>query len=431
MRPSDTASRREFLGAASAAAVVSSLGSMQNVHAGGSDSFRVALIGSGNRGTGAVVDCLHVSDQIQIVALADAFENRAQQSAALLKEYVPAQYAVPDDQVFVGLDSYKHALACDIDLAILTAPPGFRPLHYQAAIEAGKHVFMEKPLCVDAGGFRKMMATNALADQKKLKVGVGLFRRHNPAYQEAVRRVHAGELGPVQFMRCYGNMAAWGAHERKPDETELAYQLRNWRVFDWLGGGRLVEAHCHELDVMDWVMKDHPVDCNGVGGRTELCAEPRFGQDYDHHMHEYTYANGVKMFSQSRCMDRVWAPISEHVHGAQGSMDLSGKILEINFFRRREKTNPYHKEWEDLMAAIWAGNDYNEAWFGTTSSFSGVLGREASYSGLVVTWDELASRGPDLFPAEELTWESQPPVMPDQNGSYAQTVKLPGFYKPY
>ena len=424
--------RRSFLQTASSCVATAGVLSLHgSVHGSGSNDFRVALIGSGNRGTGATADCLRVAPNIKLVAVADAFEDRARRSCKLLKQRFDEQIAVPEDQVFVGLDAYQKALSCDVDVAILTAPPGFRPLHYRAAVEAGTHVFMEKPLCVDAGSCRKMMDINKLADEKNRKVGVGLFRRHNSAYQEQMRQIHDGEIGKIQFLRCYCNMASWGAFPKRPGETEMEYQVRNWRVFDWLGGGRLVEAHCHELDVMDWAMKDHPMECNGMGGRTTLSSEPRFGEDYDHHFHEYTYADGTKMYSQSRTLSGLWAPISEHVHGDQGVIDLDGKIMKINEMGKRERTSPYHKEWEDLMDAIWNDKPYNEGWFGTTSSFSGVLGREASYCGKVVSWDELAAKGPDLFPKEEFTWETRPPVLPDEQGSYEHAVALPGIYRPY
>jgi myo-inositol 2-dehydrogenase / D-chiro-inositol 1-dehydrogenase len=274
------------------------------------------------------------------------------------------------------------------------------------------------------------METNKLADQKGLKVGVGLYRRHHPAYLEQMKQIHEGKLGRISLLRNYCNMLSWGAVPRKPDESELQYQLRNWRVFDWLGGGRLVEAHCHELDIMDWAMKTHPVDCNGMGGRTPASVEPRFGQDYDHHFHEYTYADGTKMYSQCRQLNGCWSPIVEYVHGEKGVMELSGKIQEINTFGKRERVSPYHKEHEDLLDAIWNGKPYNEGWFGATSSFTSVLGREAGYSGQVLNWDELAAKGADLFPKEEITWDTKPPVMPDAGGRYDHALAIPGMYRP-
>ena len=426
-------SRRDFLttSVASTTAFAAGLSLSRSAHAAGTERFNVALIGAGGRGTGAAADCLRVAKHIKLVAIADAFDNRAQMSRKVLQQHFGDQVDVPDERLFVGLDAYKKALVCDVDLMVQGTPPGFRPLHYRAAIEAGKHVFMEKPCCVDAGGFRWMMETNKLADQKKLKVGVGLFRRHMPTYLDAMKRVHNGDLGRIQFMRCYCNMKCWGAIPRRAGMTELEYQVRNWRVFDWLGGGRLVEAHCHELDVMDWAMGDHPLECNGMGGRTVISSSPRFGTDYDHHFHEYTYADGTKMYSQCRQLNGCWDPITEHVHGTQGVIDLLGKIKISNARNREvEVTNPYHLEHADLLDAIWNDTPYNEGWIGATSSFTAVLGREASYSGQVVKWDELAEKGPARFP-ENLDWDTQPPVKPDEDGNYEHLVPIPGIYKSF
>jgi hypothetical protein len=433
MNTANTTSRRHFLAASGATttALAAGLSLSRSVHAAGAERFNVALIGSGGRGTGAAADCLRVAKHIKLVAIADAFEDRAQISRKALLQHFGDQIDVPDDRLFVGLDAYKKALACDVDLMVQGTPPGFRPLHYRAAIEAGKHVFMEKPCCTDAGGFRSLMETNKLADQKKLKVGVGLFRRHMPTYLDAMKKLHGGELGKIQFLRCYCNMKSWGALPRRPGMTAFEYQIRNWRVFDWLGGGRLVEAHCHELDVMDWVMGDHPVECNGMGGRTALSSEPRFGTDYDHHFHEYTYADGTKMYSQCRQMNGCWGPMTEHIHTDKTVVDLLGKIRISNVRdRKAEVVNPYRQEHVDLLDAIWNDKPYNEGWIGATSSFTAVLGREASYSGQVVKWDELAEKGPALFP-ENLDWDTEPPVKPDEHGNYEHLVPVPGIYRPF
>ena len=434
MQSSSRSSRRNFLAtsAATTSALAAGLSLSRSVHAAGSDQFKIALIGSGFRGTGAAADSMRVAKHIKLVAIADTFEYRARNARKQLQAFSADQVDVPDDRIFVGLDSYKKAIACDVDLIVQATSPGFRPLHYRAAIEAGKHIFMEKPCCVDAGGFRSMMETNKLADEKGLKVGVGLFRRHMPHYLDAMGKLHSGELGKIQFLRNYCNMKAWGAHPRQSGESEMEYQVRNWRVFDWLGGGRLVEAHCHELDIMDWAMQDHAVECNGMGGRTSLSSEPRFGQDYDHHFHEYTYADGTKMYSQSRTLDGCWEPITEHIHTDKTVIDLVGKIpITTTRDRRVERVNPYRQEHKDLLDAIWTDKPYNEGYLGATSTFTAILGREASYSGQVVKWDELAANGCDYFPKEEVTWETQPPVLPDENGRYDHAVAMPGIYKPY
>ena len=432
MKKAFPTSRRDFLRTSTTAAtfIGGGLHMVRSVHAAGHDRFRIALIGAGGRGTGAAADCLRVANHIKLVAIADAFRDRAELSRKSLQQYFGDQIDVPEDRLFVGLDAYRKAIACDVDLIIQATPPGFRPLHYRAAVEAGKHIFMEKPLCVDAGGFRSLMETNKLADDKNLKVGVGLFRRHMPSYLDAMKKLHDGQVGNIQFLRCYCNMNSWGARERQPGMSELEYQLRNWRVFDWLGGGRLVEAHCHELDVMDWAMKDHPTECNGMGGRTVLSSEPRFGTDYDHHFHEYTYGDGTKMYSQCRQLNGCWGPMSEHVHTDMIVIDLLGKIRISNVRdREQEVVNPYRQEHVDLLDAVWNDRPYNEGWFGATSSFTSILGREAGYSGQVIQWDELAEKGPARFPAD-LSWDSDPPVKPDESGSYEYLVPLPGLYKP-
>jgi myo-inositol 2-dehydrogenase/D-chiro-inositol 1-dehydrogenase len=430
MTPNATQSRRRFLQSAGAAAsAAAALDIARCAHAAGPERLRVVLIGSGGRGAGAAADCLNVSKSVRLVAIADAFEKQARGALKRLQDARGEQVEVTDDRLFHGLDAYRKALAVEADLAILTTPPGFRPLHYRAAVEAGRHVFMEKPCCVDAGGFRSLQETNRLADQKKLKVGVGFYRRHFAHYQEAVARIHDGAIGKIQYLRCYCNMPAWGGFMRKADETEMMFQVRNWRVFDWLGGGRMVESHCHELDVMDWVMKGHPVEANGMGGR-QVCVQPQYGQDYDHHFNEYLYADGTRMYSQCRQMNKTWTLISEHVHGAKEAVDLSGKV-EINEFGRREAVNPYHKEHQALVEAIVSGAPYNEGWHGASSSFTGILGREASYCGEVVKWDLLAQKGRALFPEGELTWNTAPPVTPDDAGKYSHAVAMPGYYKPY
>jgi len=434
MQSSSMQSRRDFLAtsAVTTSALAAGLSLSRSVHAAGSDQFKIALIGSGGRGTGAAADSMRVAKHIKLVAIADAFRDKAENARKHLQAFSADQVDVPDDRIFVGLDAYKKAVACDADLIIQGTSPGFRPLHYRAAIEAGKHIFMEKPCCVDAGGFRSLMETNKLADEKGLKVGVGLFRRHMPHYIETMDKLHNGEFGKIQFLRNYCNMQSWGAFPKRPGETEMEYQVRNWRVFDWLGGGRLVEAHCHELDIMDWAMQDHAVECNGMGGRTSLSSEPRFGEDYDHHFHEYTYADGTKMYSQTRTLSGCWAPITEHIHTDKTVVDLMGKIpISRVRDRTQERVNPYRQEHKDLLDAIWNDTPYNEGYFGAISSMTAILGREASYSGKVVKWDDLVAKGCDYFPKEEVTWETQPPVLPDETGGYDHAVALPGIYRPY
>ncbi len=433
-------SRRNFLAstAAHTATLLAGSSFSRFAHAAGTERFNVALIGAGGRGTGAAADCLRGAKHIKVVAIADAFEDRAQLSRKTLQQYFGDQVDVPDERLFVGLDAYKKAIACDVDLIVHGTTPGFRPLHYRAAIEAGKHVFMEKPCCVDAGGFRSVMETNKLADKKNLKVGVGLFRRHMPNYLEAMKKLYDGELGRVQFQRCYCLMPGYGGAGARKEMSELEYQIRNWHVFDWLGGGRLVEAHCHELDVMNWAVGNHPVEANGLGGR-QLPDSQKYGTDFDHNFLEYSYANGSKTYSQSRFQKGVERRNSEHIHTDKTVVDLAGKI-KISRARRRRKSaeertdvsNPYRLEFTDLLDAIWNDKPYNEGWYGATSSFTAVLGREASYSGETIQWDELAEKGASHTALlEDLNWNSEPPLKPNEEGNYEHLLPVPGIYKPF
>ncbi len=432
MKYKSESSRRDFLKGSlntASGALVSGLGFASRAHATGTERFNIALVGTGNRGTGAAADCLNVAKHVRLVAVADLYKERARNSLGLLKENLGEQVDVPQEQIFLGLDAYKKVLACDIDLVILTTPPGFRPMHYQAAIEAGKHVFMEKPCCVDAGGYRSLIKTNQQADEKGLKVGVGFFRRHFPQYIEAVDRIRNGKIGDISFMRCYANMPQMATRAEAPGMTEMQWQVNNWHVFDWIGGGRLVEMHSHGLDAMNWIKGSHPVEVNGMGGR-EIFSERRFGQDYDHHFNEFSYADGTKMYSQCRQMTGCWTRVTEHVHGTKDHIDLSGFLKVINRLKGRKRVNAYQKEHIDLLDAIWTGKPYNEGWAGADSSFTAVIARMASYSGKVIKWDEAVKKGSSLFP-KDMSWDADAPVMPDKDGRYEHAVAVPGVYRPY
>jgi predicted dehydrogenase len=420
-------SRRDFLkGSTSAVAGVALAGGLsiaRSAHAQGDDQIKVALIGAGGRGNGAAQNCLNVKDNIKIVAVADAFEDRAKGVANDLRKKGD-RVDIPDDRIFVGFDAYKQAIDCGVEMVILATPPGFRPIHYRAAIEAGKHVFMEKPCCTDAPGFRSLMETNKMVDEKGLKVGVGLQRHHQKSYIEGMKRIHDGELGKLLFLRAYWNGGAIWIRKREPEQTEMEYQMRNWYHFTWVGGDNIVEQHVHNLDVCNWAMSDnlydpaHPVEANGMGG-CQVRDNKGVGQIFDHHAVEFTYADGTKMFSQCRQIPDCTNNVSEAAHGTKGSSNCQV---------RTRGPNPYDQEHVDLVAAIRKDEKFNEGWFGAVSSFTAVFGRMATYSGKVVKWDDAVAKGPSLQP-ETYAWDADPPVMPDEDGNYPMPV--PGVYKPY
>ena len=425
-------SRREFAGssatAATAATALSTLGVARTAHAAGSGQLSVALVGCGGRGTGAAANCLSVQDDVKLIAVADAFEDQALRAVDALKKKFGAKVDVPRERVFVGFDAYRQAIDTGADLMLLVTPPGFRPMQYRAAVEAGRHVFMEKPVCVDAPGFRSVMDTNRLADEKNLKVAVGLNSRHTFRIQETVERVHDGAVGKVELVRAYCNNAGVWVRPRKPEQTEMEYQMRNWFYFVWLCGDHIVEQHVHLIDQANWLMGEHPVEANGMGGR-EVRKGKDHGQIYDHHFVEFTYADGSKMMSQCRHIPGAWAHAGAAAHGPQGTADTHGTITGTNAWNfAGENVSGHQQEHVDWLDAIRRDAKYNEGWFGATSSMTAVLGRMATYSGKVVRWDDAVAKGPNEMP-DRFAFDAPPPVLPDENGDYP--VPIPGVFKPY
>ena len=421
-----TPSRREFLRASSLTVASAALAAGASVtrlaHAAGNDEIRAAVIGCGGRGSGAAANCLEADPAVKIVALADAFADRIESALNVLKPKFGDRVDVPKERQFVGLQAYQQAVACDVQLVVMATPPGFRPAQYAAAVQAGKHVFMEKPLCVDAPGFRSMMDTNQLADEKGLKVVVGLQRHHQSRYVEGMQRIRDGEIGDIEYLRVYWNGGPIWIKPRLEGWTEMEYQIRNWNVFRWLSGDHICEQHVHNVDVGLWALGgQHPVEAHGMGGR-----EKRKGKDqghiFDHHAVEFTFADGTKMFSQCRQMAGVMNNVSESVHGTKGVWNSND--------HRDTGPSPYVQEHIDLIAAMRSGNKLNEGWHGAVSTMTAILGRMATYSGQVMKWDDAVQKGPRETP-EILALDANPPVVPDANGLYDYAAPVPGEYKPF
>jgi len=419
-------SRRDFLkGAAAAGAALGSLSIARSAHAAFGGPLKAALIGCGGRGGGAASDMLSVADDVKIIAVADAFEGQAKGAANHLKRNFAEKTDITPERVFVGLDAYQKAIACGVDLVLLATPPGFRPSHYKAAIEAGKNVFMEKPCCTDAPGFRMLMEANKLAEEKGLKVGVGLQRRNESSYLGGIKEIQDGKVGDFVLSRVYWNGDGIWFRDRQPGESEMHYQIKNWYHFVWLSGDNICEQHVHNLDVGNWVKGDHPVAANGMGSclLRYKNRDPKkgMGQIFDNHFVEFTYKDGTKMYSQCRHIPHTWGGVGETVHGSKGITGVGGRGPKLKF-------GPYQQEHFDLLAAIRANEKYHEGWHGATSSFTAVLGRMATYSGKEVKWDEAVAKGPDEFP-EKLAWDAPPKALPDEQGNYP--IAMPGVYQPY
>jgi myo-inositol 2-dehydrogenase / D-chiro-inositol 1-dehydrogenase len=434
-----SSSRREFLKqsvvAAGAAALVHG-GLAGSVHAAGSDVFRFALIGCGGRGTGAVVDCFQAAKILgkpaKLVAVADAFEDRVRRSLNALQDEWKDQLDVPPERIFTGLDAYRKAIDCDVDAVLMASPPGVRPAQYAAAVQAGRHVFMEKPLCTDAPGYRQVVAANELADKKGLKVVVGLQRHHQAGYLQGIQEIHDGKLGDIHMLRVFWNGSGGGAGSDlgprpQNDPKEMEFQLRHWGYFRWLYGDNIVEQHVHNIDIANWVMaKDgnprtaHPVTAQGMGGRGR---RGNYGDIFDNHYIEFTYADETKMFSQCRHQPGTWDAVTEFAHGSKGTRNVA-----VGGGPRLESDNPYIQEHVALLKAIDADQALNEGWHGAVSTMTAVMGRMASYSGLVVKWDEAVEHGPDEGP-DRMAWDAKPQSMPGPDGFYDYPV--PGVYKPF
>jgi myo-inositol 2-dehydrogenase / D-chiro-inositol 1-dehydrogenase len=434
--------RRDFLKGSATVAAGAVIAGQWNIarmaHAAGNEEIKLALIGCGGRGNGAVVDCLNADLGVKVIAVADAFESNARNAAAQLRKQQAARIDLPDERVFAGLDAYEKALATGPDLVILATPPGFRPMMYEAAVKAGMHVFMEKPCCVDAPGFRRVMAANQLAEDKGLRIGCGLQRRHHAGYIETVKRIHDGAIGKINLLRVYWNGTEPWSRQRDPKMSEMEYQVYNWYHFCWLCGDHICEQHVHNLDIGNWVYDkahdpkvSHPVEANGMGGCSVRYAGRKkgVGQIFDHHFVEFTFPDGTKMLSQCRQIAGTWGSVSEYAHGAEGESNCSSTIQGKNPWKFPAKAPPEMvQEHVDLIQAIRKGEKYCEGWYCATSSMTAVLGRMATYSGQVVRWDEAVEKGTSEFP-DKLAWDAKAPVYQQANGDYP--MPIPGIYKPF
>jgi myo-inositol 2-dehydrogenase / D-chiro-inositol 1-dehydrogenase len=431
-------SRRDFLKktafVAGGAALGSGLSIARSAHAAGNGTFKIALVGCGGRGTGAAVNAIKnaAGANVQLVAMADAFRARLDNSLASIQKLCPGHAAVREDLKFAGLESAQQAIQSDVDLVMLCSPPGFRPRDFEAAVAAGKNIFMEKPVCVDGPGYRRVLAANEQAKQKKLMVAVGLNGRHSQPNRDAVRQIHDGVIGPLQFCRAYYNAAGVWVRPRDPEETEMQYQVKNWYYFTWLSGDQIVEQHVHSLDAVNWMMKDaHPIEANGMGGRQVRIGKD-YGEIYDHFAVEYTYPDGAKMFSFSRHIPKCWNTTDRFAHGVNGSVQFArtGTAICVNGKEPvkipAEKVDSHQTEHDHLFAALLKGETYNEADYGAAASMTAVLGRMACYSGKVVTWDEAVGSTLDLSPPA-YTWDAKPQPTCGSDGLYP--CAMPGVTK--
>jgi len=337
--------RRRFLKTSAATAAVGSMAVGRAVHAAGSDVVRIALIGCGGRGTNAAVQAINNQGgvKVELTAAADAFADRLDRSMKSIETRCKDNFDVPPERRFVGLDAYKNAIASDVDMVLLTTPPGFRPAQFEAAVDAGKHVFMEKPVAVDGPGVRKVLEANERAKKKGLIVAVGHHLRHERKHTELIAKIHDGAIGELKYMRAYFNSGGVWVRPRKSGQSEMEFQVQNWYYFTWTGGDHIVEQHAHDLDVCNWIADAYPVEASGYGGR-QVRKGKDVGEIFDHHAVEFTYGDGAK------------------------------------------------------------------------STLTAIMGRMATYSGQIVTWEDALNSKLNLMP-ERLAFDAEAPVQPDADGT--------------
>jgi len=427
--------RRDFLKASAAIAGSTMLSSIPLMgHSSVNDTIKIALVGCGGRGTGAATQALSTKFNLQLVAMADAFRDRLDESYKDLSEKFKDKVNVPEDHKFVGFDAYAKAIAL-ADVVILATTPGFRPTHFEEAIKQGKHVFMEKPVAVDAPGIRKVLATAEEAKKKKLNVVVGLQRRYQLNYRETIKRIQDGAIGDIVGGQVYWNSGGVWVRPRKPEQTEMEYQMRNWYYFNWLCGDHIVEQHVHNIDIANWVKGAYPVSIQGTGSQAWRKGKD-YGEIYDNHAVELTYADGAVIYSQCRHFEGTSNRVDETFQGTKGRTFLSanntGKLWDTKgnvLFNHPTKgqANPYQTEHDELFETISKGEyKHWDAERGALSTLTGIIGRYATYSGQVIKWEDALNANNSLMP-DTLTWDAKPKILPDENGLYP--VAQPGLFQ--
>ncbi len=406
------------------------VGAMANVFE--NKTLKLALVGCGGRGSGAADQALQAEDNVELVAMADAFEDRLTSSFNNLSEKYAGtgKIKVKEKNRFVGFDAYKKAIDL-ADVVILATPPGFRPQHFAYAVENDKHVFMEKPLATDVPGIRKVLEMAEVAKSKKLNVVVGLQRHYQENYLQTLDLLKNDSIGKIVSGQVYWNSGGVWVKPRKPEYTEMEYQMRNWYYFNWLCGDHILEQHIHNIDVANWFIGEYPVSAQGMGGRLVRTGK-EYGEIFDHHFVEFTYPSGAVVASQCRHQPNTMYRVGEAFQGTKGTvvtndagtakiLDIDGK--ELHSISNSEGHNPYQEEHNRLFASIRNKEVINNGEYGAKSTMTAILGRMATYSGKVVTWEEAMKSELSLVP-EEFSWDMNPPVMPNEDGTYP--IPIPG-----
>ncbi len=411
MREPQTNRRSFLMNGTAAVAATASLNLMHTAHAAGSDILKVGLVGCGGRGTGAAEQALTADKNVRLVAMADAFEDRLAESFSALKgSPVAAQVDVPQDRKYFGFDGYKQVID-QVDVVLLTTPPGFRPLHLAYAVEKGKHAFVEKPVAVDAPGVRSVLKSAEEAKAKNLSMVVGLCWRYHSPRVETMKRIHDGEIGKIVAIETtYDSGGVWDPRKTRDEvKSEMEYQMRNWYYYDWLSGDHIVEQAVHAIDTMGWAMGDvPPLLCWGSGGR-QVRTDPKYGNIFDHFNVVYEYADGVRGYHTCRHWRGAETRVKDYVLGTKGTGDVFGHKFsgESRWRYRGEANNMYQTEHDALFASIRNAQPVSDLVNGSRSTLLAIMGRMAAYTGKVVTWEDALNSKENLAPSE-YNWGDAP-----------------------
>jgi myo-inositol 2-dehydrogenase / D-chiro-inositol 1-dehydrogenase len=401
--------RRSFLQTSTGAAAAVSLSMVPAVHAAGSDELKIGLIGCGGRGTGAAAQALRADRHVRLTALGDAFRDRLEASLNSLRQdqAIAGRIDVPQERRFVGFNAYQQVIDSGVDVVLLCTPPHFRPIHLRAAVQANKHVFAEKPVAVDAPGVRSVLASCQEAQRRRLAVVSGLCWRYHTGMRETMRRIYDGAIGNILAVETCYNMGSLWHRERQPGWSDMEYQMRNWLYFTWLSGDHIVEQHVHSLDKVAWALHDqYPVRAFGLGGR-QVRTGPEFGQIFDHHAVVFEFANGTRCFSYCRQQSNCANDVSDHFIGDQGVCHIDATRPRVTITGRQRWTystaqgrdvDMYQIEHNELFASIRAGRPINNGEYSAKSSLMAIMGRMATYTGQLITWENALNSREDLSP---------------------------------
>lgn len=418
-------SRRNFLTKSAGAAAAFQIIRPELVRGFADQKLKAGLIGCGGRGTQAMENILTGAPNVEITAMADIFEDRMEDSirrTRALKPELSSRFKVEPDHRFIGFDAYKKVIASDVDIIMLATHPAYRPLHFEAAVEAKKHIFCEKPMGTDATGVRRFMAAARKSQELKLTVKSGAQRRSHPAYLAQYKKLKDGEYGDIVHMNAYWvgtpvlnfkNNPLFPNGKRNPKWADLEFQSRNWYSFVWICGDQIVEQHLHNIDVCNWYVGAHPVEAVASGGAAWRPREEEYGNIYDHISADFVYPNGVHLSSYCRQYQgqNIATNVSERIVGTKGTIQLANP---------QDRVNPYVQEHTDMVNSILGKAPYiNESMAVAESTLTCIMGREAAYSGQKITWDMMLNSKQDLLPKNF-----------DMNASFPPTpLPVPGVYQ--